>query len=468
MSALFCSKRTPAAQSGAARLDRPNSVTQPALPDPPELSLVVPVFNEGETIDLLAQRVRPVLERCAESFEVVFVDDGSADDTLARIRALNATDPRFRAVSFSRNFGKEIAIAAGLDHARGKAVVIMDADLQHPPEMIETFVRHWREGYLMVYGQRTDREADGPLRRGFTRAFYRLFQAFGETPLPEGAGDFRLLDRRAVEALRQMGERARFSKGLYAWIGFRQIGVPFEVAQRSHGSSKFNARKLFRFAFDGITSFSTVPLRLWTYIGVCISAIAFMLTLFFVAETIIRGVDVPGFASLIVVGDVLLRRAADLARRHRRICRPHLRRGETPAPLHRRRQRRPRSRPRRPLPPRRAGQAPRVKPRLAPRPRPLPPSTPLILRSGRSPRLEGRTLPLQPVRRMEGTGRLDILRLLLDPLPLHAFGAPAGDDGGGVRASSPGRRRRGKGIQGPTHHETARRDARGVIAVAPC
>ncbi|MHB2169736.1 glycosyltransferase family 2 protein [Alsobacter sp. R-9] len=278
--------------------ERPDS--SPADPRGPELSVVIPVFNEGANIDLLAARVQPILERVAESFEVVFVDDGSRDDTLARIRALHGGDPRWRAVSFSRNFGKEIAIAAGLDHARGRAVVIMDADLQHPPEMIETFMRHWREGYLMVYGQRTDREADGPLRRGFTRVFYRLFQAFGETPLPEGAGDFRLLDRKAVDALRQMGERARFSKGLYAWIGFRQIGVPFDVAERAHGSSKFNARKLFRFAFDGITSFSTVPLRLWTYIGVSVSALAFVTAVYFVAETMIRGVDVPGFASLIV------------------------------------------------------------------------------------------------------------------------------------------------------------------------
>jgi glycosyltransferase involved in cell wall biosynthesis len=275
-------------------------VTQSDTDPTPELSLVIPVFNEGDNIDALARRVQPVLERCASSFEVVFIDDGSRDDTLARIRALNARDPRWRAVSFSRNFGKEIAIAAGLDHAVGRAVVIMDADLQHPPEMIETFVKHWRDGYLMVYGQRTDRVADGPLRRGLTRAFYRLFQAFGETPLPEGAGDFRLLDRKAVDALRQMGERARFSKGLYAWIGFRQIGVPFEVSARTHGESKFDARKLFRFAFDGITSFSTLPLKLWTYVGVGVSVLAFLFAVYFIIETMIRGVDVPGFASLIV------------------------------------------------------------------------------------------------------------------------------------------------------------------------
>jgi glycosyltransferase involved in cell wall biosynthesis len=266
----------------------------------PELSIVVPVYNEAANVDALVARLRPVLDGVTASWEMVFIDNGSRDDTLARIRSLNAADPRLRAVAFSRNFGKEIAIAAGLDHARGQATVIMDADLQHPPEMIATFVQKWREGYAMVYGQRTDRRADGPVRRWFTRLFYRLFDAFGETPLPEGAGDFRLLDRRAVDALRQMGERARFSKGLYAWIGFPSIGVPFEVAERVHGVSKFNARKLFRFAFDGITSFSTLPLKLWTYVGACVSAFSLITAIWILVQTMMSGVDVPGYASLIV------------------------------------------------------------------------------------------------------------------------------------------------------------------------
>lgn len=266
----------------------------------PELSLVIPVFNEGENVDALVARLRPVLDGITPDWEVVFVDDGSRDDTLARIRAFNEADPRLRAVSFSRNFGKEIAIAAGLDHVRGRATVIMDADLQHPPEMIATFVAKWREGYAMVYGQRTDRRADSPMRRKLTQMFYRLFDAFGETPLPEGAGDFRLLDRRAVDALRQLGERARFSKGLYAWIGFPSIGVPFDVADRVGGMSKFSTRKLFRFAADGITSFSTLPLKLWTYVGALVSAFAFVTGIWFIIRTMLWGVDVPGYASLIV------------------------------------------------------------------------------------------------------------------------------------------------------------------------
>ncbi|WP_244643601.1 glycosyltransferase family 2 protein [Alsobacter metallidurans] len=261
---------------------------------------MIPVFNEGANVDALVARLRPVLDGITSEWEVVFVDDGSRDDTLARIRAFNEADPRLRAVSFSRNFGKEIAIAAGLDHVRGRATVIMDADLQHPPEMIATFVEKWREGYAMVYGQRTDRRADSPMRRKLTQMFYRLFDAFGETPLPEGAGDFRLLDRRAVDALRQLGERARFSKGLYAWIGFPSIGVPFDVADRVGGMSKFSTRKLFRFAADGITSFSTLPLKLWTYVGALVSAFAFVTGIWFIIRTMLWGVDVPGYASLIV------------------------------------------------------------------------------------------------------------------------------------------------------------------------
>lgn len=266
----------------------------------PELSIIVPVFNEAENIPLLAKRLTPVLESKTASFEVIFIDDGSSDGTMQVVRALNAQDPRYRALSFSRNFGKEIAIAAGLEHARGAAAVIIDADLQHPPETIGTFVDLWRQGYENVYGQRIDRSADSALRRALTRRFYKIFEAFGETGLPEGAGDFRLLDRKAIDALNAMPERARFSKGLYAWIGFRSIGVPFPVEDRAHGQSKFSYRKLTRFALDGLTSFSSLPLKVWTYVGFVISFIAMALALYFIVETIIFGVATPGFASLIV------------------------------------------------------------------------------------------------------------------------------------------------------------------------
>ncbi|HEX8664754.1 MAG TPA: glycosyltransferase family 2 protein [Beijerinckiaceae bacterium] len=266
----------------------------------PEISVVVPVFNEAGNVGPLCERLVPVLERVAASWEVVFVDDGSEDGTLAAIRARNLADPRIGAVSFSRNFGKEIAIAAGLDHARGRAVVIMDADLQHPPEAIETFVARWREGYVMVYGERTSRADESPVKRGFARLFYRLFDRFGETRLPAGAGDFRLIDAKGVAVLRGLPERARFSKGLYAWIGFRSVGVPFTVAERESGVSKWSFRKLFRFAFDGITAFSTVPLRVWTWLGGVISLFSIAAAVYFFVRTLLFGPDVAGYPSLIV------------------------------------------------------------------------------------------------------------------------------------------------------------------------
>ena len=289
-----------------APLDSPSpALPEEARPSAPrgdaalELSAVVPMLNEAENLPLLAPRLVAVLEPLG-SFEVIFVDDGSTDATMDAARALNAADPRFRCVSLSRNFGKEIAIAAGLEHCRGKAAIILDADLQHPPEMIAKFVTLWRQGYENVYGQRVDRSGDSALRRALTERFYALFSQFGETPLPPGAGDFRLLDRKAVDALNTMQERARFSKGLYAWIGFKSIGVPFEVAERAHGESKFSYRKLTRFAFDGLAAFSSLPLVVWTYVGFVISFMALAGAIYFLLEYIIRGAQTPGFASLIV------------------------------------------------------------------------------------------------------------------------------------------------------------------------
>ena len=269
-------------------------------PEAPELSVIVPAFNEGENIDAIVEKLVPVLEATVSSFEILFIDDGSSDDTFARIRRLAAGEPRIRAIRFSRNFGKEIALAAGLEHADGQAVVIIDADLQHPPEVLASFVARWREGYEMVYGQRVDRTTDGPLRRWMTEHFYTLFEKFGEIPLPPGAGDFRLMDRKVVEALRRLPERARFSKGLYAWVGFKSIGVPFEVQERLHGSSKWGMGKLTRFAFDGLSSFSTLPLRLATYCGIGISIFAITYAITIVLRTLIWGSDVPGFPTLVV------------------------------------------------------------------------------------------------------------------------------------------------------------------------
>ncbi len=270
------------------------------LSDTPELSIIVPVLNEELNVPLIVARLTEVLEACVPSHEIVFVDDGSMDRTLDVIRDLARTDARIRCISLSRNFGKEVALAAGLDHVRGKAAVMIDADLQHPPETIAAFVAKWREGFDMVYGQRIDRTTDGKTYSRFARRFYEVFQRFGEMPLPEGAGDFRLISRRVIDTLKRMPERARFSKGLYAWVGFRQTGVPYQVAVRAHGETKWNYTKLFRFAFDGLTSFSTVPLRLATFTGVAISLLAFLYAFITILRTLVLGADVPGFPSIMV------------------------------------------------------------------------------------------------------------------------------------------------------------------------
>jgi glycosyltransferase involved in cell wall biosynthesis len=264
------------------------------------LSVVVPGLNEERAIPALVERLRPVLDGLGLDWEVIFVDDGSTDGTMAVLRSLNARDARFKAVSLSRNFGKEIAAAAGLAYASGDAAVLMDADLQHPPAVIAEFVRHWRDGADMVYGRRIDREADGLLHRLFARLFYAAFGRLSGTVLPHGAGDFRLLDRKAIDAMNRMGERVRFNKGLYAWMGFRSVGVPFSVPPRVTGRSRWRPRKLAHFALDGLVSFSTIPLRVWSYLGVVVSLFAFCYAMVILVKTIFYGIDVPGFPSLII------------------------------------------------------------------------------------------------------------------------------------------------------------------------
>ena len=266
----------------------------------PLLSIVAPLYNEEGNLRPLVARLLPVLEGIGLPFEVLLIDDGSTDGTLKTLRELCAADPRLMAISFSRNFGKEIAIAAGLDHARGSAVIVMDSDLQHPPEIIPHFVEKWLEGYENVYGERADRSSDPRLRTVLTRIFYTLIAHIGDVVMPAGAGDFRLLDRKAVDALCAMRERARFNKGLFAWIGFKTIGVPFIVEQRAHGASTFNFSRLVRFALDGVMSFSSIPLRMWTFFGLLISGCALAMAAWFFFKTMILGVDTPGFATLIV------------------------------------------------------------------------------------------------------------------------------------------------------------------------
>jgi polyisoprenyl-phosphate glycosyltransferase len=255
------------------------------------LSVVIPVFNEEKGLGLLVDRLLPVLEGFQQPFEVVFVNDGSRDGSLDELKKLNARDSRF--ISFSRNFGKECAIAAGLAYARGDAVVLMDSDLQHPPETIQNFMARWREGYQVVYGQRLDRSTDSPIRRLMSKIFYRVFRIMTKTELPRDAGDFRLLDRKAVD-------RSRYNNGLYSWIGFRSVGVPYSVGERSVGASKWSPRRLAHFAIDGLTSFSNLPLKVWSYLGLLVSLIALGYATVFFVKTLIFGADVPGFPTLVI------------------------------------------------------------------------------------------------------------------------------------------------------------------------
>lgn len=266
----------------------------------PEITLVIPVLNEAAGLDALVAELNKCLDGQDFAWSVLFVDDGSSDGTLKRIRALNAADPRFSAISFSRNFGKEVAIAAGLRHARGDAVVIIDADLQHPPDMVPAFVDAWRKGAKIVFGQRQSRESDSWARRLYSRLFHFVFRHIAQTRLPLGVVDFLLMDRQAVDAINKLGERTRFSKGLYAWIGFPSTVVPFESHDRFVGKSRWNFMKLASFAVDGFVSFSSLPLKVWSYVGAVVSLAALAYGTYFLVRSLFVGVDVPGFPSLIV------------------------------------------------------------------------------------------------------------------------------------------------------------------------
>ena len=272
---------------------------------PPLLSVIVPVKDEEEAIAPFVDRVAPVLDALSDgggplSWEILFVDDGSEDSTMAAIRAAHGRDCRVRAISLSRNFGKEAALSAGLDHAAGKAVVPIDVDLQDPPEVIGAMLAKWREGYEVVYGVRRNRATDSLPKRLTADLYYRAHNYLSSDKIPEHAGDFRLLDRSVVDVIRSMPERNRFMKGLFAWGGFRQAAVEYDRVPRTVGKTKFRYWKLWTLALDGITSASTMPLRVWSYIGVVIALLAMVYAAYVIVRTTLFGIDVPGYASLMV------------------------------------------------------------------------------------------------------------------------------------------------------------------------
>lgn len=278
-----------------------NTDTAPLRHAEKSLCIVVPVFNEAAVLPLLMPRLDRALSALSARIEVLFVDDGSKDATPHILTQIAAADPRVRVIRLTRNFGKEAAMSAGLDHAEGDAIVVIDADLQDPPELIATFWQHFEQGADVVYGVRSSRAGESWLKRFTAATFYRLIDRLSDTPIPRDTGDFRLMSRRAVEALRQLRERHRFMKGLFGWIGFRQVAVSYRREPRAAGRSKFNAWKLWNFALEGITSFSTVPLRIATYLGLLTACAAFVYGAVIIAKTLLYGEPVRGYPSLMSV-----------------------------------------------------------------------------------------------------------------------------------------------------------------------
>jgi glycosyltransferase involved in cell wall biosynthesis len=273
----------------------------PAMSSQRSLTVVVAAYNEQAALPLLHPRLRAALDALGLESRVLYVDDGSRDDTWAVLQDIAAADPSVRLLRLARNFGKEIALTAGLDQVDTDAVVILDADGQDPPELIGEFVEKWRQGFDVVYGTRTRRDGEGWFKRATAAAFYRVINRLSDTPIPPDTGDFRLMSRRVVEALGQMRERQRFMKGLFAWVGFRQVALPYARAPRLAGDSKFNYWRLWNLALEGITGFSTVPLRAATYLGLGAALLAFVYGVWVIAKTLVWGDPVQGWPSMMAV-----------------------------------------------------------------------------------------------------------------------------------------------------------------------
>jgi len=266
----------------------------------PLVSVVIPVHDESAGLDRLFGRLLPEMQSLALPFELIFVNDGSRDDTLRALLDKQRGMPQLRVIDLTRNFGKEAALTAGLEYCRGACAILLDADLQDPPELIPQMVARWREGYEVVTAVHALRRSDPLLKRATAACFYWLINRISEVRFVPNAGDFRLLDRAAIDAILRLRERTRFNKGLFAWIGFRTAYIEHDRPARAAGESRFNYRRLLRLAVDGITSFSVLPLRLWVYLGVVIAGLAFLYGSAILVRTLVRGVDVPGYASLIV------------------------------------------------------------------------------------------------------------------------------------------------------------------------
>jgi glycosyltransferase involved in cell wall biosynthesis len=266
-----------------------------------KISIIVPFYNESDCVDCFYEAVCPILNQIPElDFEVVCIDDGSRDDTLNKLILVTEKDPRFHVIELSRNFGKEAALTAGLDAATGDAVIPIDADLQHPPALILEMIKEWSKGAEVVLARRVDRSSDSFLKQKTAEIFYRFHNRLSTIQIPENVGDFRLMDRIAVDALKQLPEQHRFMKGLFAWVGFKTVTLDYQINRRIAGTTKFSGWKLWNFALEGFTSFSAAPLKIWSYIGGFGALATLIYAIFIISRTLVQGVDIPVYASLLV------------------------------------------------------------------------------------------------------------------------------------------------------------------------
>ena len=267
------------------------------------ISIICPFYNEEDTIQVFFKELLSVLTDIDENFEILCINDGSNDQTLERLlqhQKQSTQQIDIQIIDFSRNFGKEAALTAGIDQALGKAIIPIDTDLQDPPELIKEMIIKWQEGYDIVLAKRIDRSSDTWMKRKTAKWFYKLHNKISSPAIPEDVGDYRLLDRKVAEALKQLPERQRFMKGIFNWVGFKNTSIEFTRNPRTFGQTKFAFSSLWNFALEGITSFSTVPLKIWTYLGLIISISSFCYANFIIIRTLFLGIDLPGYASLIV------------------------------------------------------------------------------------------------------------------------------------------------------------------------
>ncbi len=265
------------------------------------ISILVPMYNEEAVIPQFFPAIHEVMKKVDVEYSIICVDDGSKDNTLNLLLEQAEQDPRVQVVAFSRNFGKEAAMTAAVDYADGDAAIPIDADLQDPPELIIDMVEKWREGFDVVYAKRISRDTDTAMKRNSAGSFYKVFNRLSQLQIPENVGDYRLMDRKVIDALKRLPEKDRFMKGLFCWPGFKSTTVEFERLERTAGDTKFNYWKLWNFALSGITSFSTMPIRMGVYLGLLVSFTAFIFGIWTIIKTVLMGIDVPGYASLMVV-----------------------------------------------------------------------------------------------------------------------------------------------------------------------